>query len=414
MYWKCHFRRPRPGVERQDRIRIQVVAQALAAVVVRAGIAGRPVERVEIGVVGAGEPGGSARVVDVLPLPGLRAGLAALRHRPETPRLLARRLIEGRHEAADAFVAARGAGVHEAAHGERRRGRAVVLPPVGHLGVPQKRAREPVEGDDVSVIGDHEDAVAGNRHAAVDAARCVADQALRARAAVLPDPTSVAGVERIALVGGGDVHDPAHHDRGHLQARGARQGEDPTGSQPRDVALVDLVERAVAVAAELAVVGGPVRLRRHRTVALAARRKRWTRWSSVRSCRSREVWLRTSPCRERPSVVSTATRAGPEPCRGRSVRRKATSGPHLAVGDRRSRACRRRADPSRTSAANCVVVARGEPGRDARSELAAVAVGAVASGADRLVLAPPRIRDLREDGAGPQEGAEHNPRYSHD
>jgi len=54
-----------PGVERHDRVGVEVVADAFAAVVVRAGIAGRPIERLEIGVVGAREPGGRARVVDV-------------------------------------------------------------------------------------------------------------------------------------------------------------------------------------------------------------------------------------------------------------------------------------------------------------------------------------------------------------
>ena len=233
VYWKYHFSRPVFGVEGQDRVRVQVVAEALAAVVVRARIAGRPVERVEIGVVGAREPGGRARVLDVLALPGLRSRLASLRHGPEAPHLLARRLIEGGQEAADAFVAARRAGDHQAADGQRRRGRAVVLAPVGHLGVPQQRAREAVEGDEVRVVGDHEHAVAGDGDAAVDAAGGVAGQALRARAPVVPDPPSGAGVERIALVGGGHVHDAVHHHRRHFQPRGVGRASTSIGDASR-------------------------------------------------------------------------------------------------------------------------------------------------------------------------------------
>ena len=40
---------------------------------------------------------------------------------------------------------------------------------------------------------------------------------------VVPDPAPGARVERVALVGGGHVHDAVHHDRRHFQPRGCRR-----------------------------------------------------------------------------------------------------------------------------------------------------------------------------------------------
>src|SRR5205823_8288339 len=100
--------------------------------------------------------------------------------------------------------------------------------------------------------------------AAVDAAGRVADEPLRPRPLVVPDFTAGAGIERVALVGAGDVHDAAGNDRRDLQARSARDAEDPLGNDPSRVARVDLRERTITAAAGLPVVAGPVCLRRHR------------------------------------------------------------------------------------------------------------------------------------------------------
>ena len=43
--WKCHFNVPVSGIERDERIRVQVVAVAIRAVHLRPGIAGAPVEQ---------------------------------------------------------------------------------------------------------------------------------------------------------------------------------------------------------------------------------------------------------------------------------------------------------------------------------------------------------------------------------
>ena len=110
------------------------------------------------------------------------------------------------------------------------------------------------------MIGNHEDAVASNSHATVDAARGHANQALRSRALVLPDLPAAARIERVAFVGIGDVHDTFHNHRCDFEQRHAGRRECPFGRQAPYVALIDLVESAVAVAAHVSVVSRPVDL----------------------------------------------------------------------------------------------------------------------------------------------------------
>jgi hypothetical protein len=154
-----------------------------------------------------------------MPLPGLRLRFTGTRNGPEAPGFLARRLIVGGDETAHAFVAARCPGHDEIADDERRAGRVVILAPVGHLGFPDQRPRKSIERDDVRVIGDHEQAIARDRHAAVDAARGVPDETLGSWTAIVPDFAARARVEGIALVRGRHIHDAVHDHRRHLQAR---------------------------------------------------------------------------------------------------------------------------------------------------------------------------------------------------
>ena len=63
-------------IQRDDRIRIEVVAAAIVANQIGRRIAGRPVQRVELRIVGAGQPRGRARMLDALSLPGLGLRLA--------------------------------------------------------------------------------------------------------------------------------------------------------------------------------------------------------------------------------------------------------------------------------------------------------------------------------------------------
>ncbi len=148
------------AIERQDRIGVEVVAVAVVAVEIGAGIADRPVERVELRIVRAGHPGGAATRARAnspsrFPNPARRASA-----RSRIARLLCRSLIEGGDESAHALIAARGAGDDQIADDERRGGAVVVLMPVGHLGFPEQLAVEAVQRDHVRVVGQHEDAIA--------------------------------------------------------------------------------------------------------------------------------------------------------------------------------------------------------------------------------------------------------------
>ena len=84
------------------------------------------------------------------------------RHEPEAPCPFAGRDLIGVDETARAFVAPRRSRKHQVAHDQRRRCGAVMLPVIGHFGVPQKLTVQPVESDDVRVIGNHEHFVAQN------------------------------------------------------------------------------------------------------------------------------------------------------------------------------------------------------------------------------------------------------------
>lgn len=123
------------------------------------------------------------------------------------------------------------------------------------------------------VIRHHEHPIARHADAPVCAASGVADETLCARPLILPDLPAGARVQRITHIRAGHVHDAVHHDRRHLQWRSVRQTEHPFRHHPADVRLVDLRQRAIAAAACLSVVTGPVILRGHWAVSIAASAK---------------------------------------------------------------------------------------------------------------------------------------------
>jgi hypothetical protein len=93
-------------IERENAVRIQVVSLAEVPVVFAGGIAGGPVDDIELRIVTAGEPRGRAAVLEILALPGLRPGCAGLRDRPEAPDLFARHLVERGDEPIRAMLSA--------------------------------------------------------------------------------------------------------------------------------------------------------------------------------------------------------------------------------------------------------------------------------------------------------------------
>ena len=137
---------------------------------------------------------------------------------------------------------------------------AVILVGVGHFGVPDELAGVAMESDEVGVVGDHEDAIAEDGDAAIDAGDGVTcgDEIFGARAGVVPDLAAGASVEREAFVGAGDVHDAVDDLRSVFElAACAGHGPAPAWGEMGDVGGVDFGERAEAVAADVAVVAGP-------------------------------------------------------------------------------------------------------------------------------------------------------------
>src|SRR4030095_7780645 len=97
------FQRASVGIQRQDRVRVEVVAFPLVAVVVGARVAGWPVEQPGFRIVGAREPGPRATVFERLASPRFGPRLAWCRDRPEPPYAFASGCFVGVEKSADAL-----------------------------------------------------------------------------------------------------------------------------------------------------------------------------------------------------------------------------------------------------------------------------------------------------------------------
>src|SRR5208337_4553002 len=103
------------GIERENRIGVEIVAHAFAAIEVGTGISDGPEESVGLGIVGACHPGVAGTVFYIFARPCFRARFARLRDSPESPGFFARGLIVSSEKSARAFVASGGARDHEIA-----------------------------------------------------------------------------------------------------------------------------------------------------------------------------------------------------------------------------------------------------------------------------------------------------------
>src|SRR5207237_9802152 len=72
-------------VERENAIRVKVVAGTVAVVAVRPRIPSGPVQGVGCRIVRPGEPGGTAACDGLFSLPGFHPGLGFTRYGPATP-----------------------------------------------------------------------------------------------------------------------------------------------------------------------------------------------------------------------------------------------------------------------------------------------------------------------------------------
>ena len=251
----------------QYRGSVEVIALPLIAVHGRVRVAHAPEQRICLGVISARHPGGaaSAEPGQCGSLPRLRFRLARRRNGPETPDPLAGSHVVGREEAAHSLIPARDSSDHHVFHHQRGRRASVivVLRTLRHLRVPQQCARHPVQRDHMGVVRLEEHTVPQYRHAAVGAFGRIARDFLRAVPLVVPDRSPRLRIHSKHLVGAGDEHHPVHDQRRHLQ-REMVDREDPFDAEVLHVGGSDLVESAVAIPADVAVVGWPVaRVRMH-------------------------------------------------------------------------------------------------------------------------------------------------------
>src|SRR5262249_41032085 len=146
------------------------------SIVVETWIASGPIDEIELRIVSARHPRRAPSMLDLFSLPGFRTRLARVRNGPDAPDFLARLCIVCSNESANALIAACGTGDHEIADGKRRRSAVVVLMPVCHLGFPEKLSMTTIECNHVGVVGQHEEAIAGNRDTAVETDRRITGQ----------------------------------------------------------------------------------------------------------------------------------------------------------------------------------------------------------------------------------------------
>ena len=253
----------RPRADGEHRRRVEAVEAAASRRVVGLGVAGSPVDEVELGVVRAGAPRRRPAVEVRVAVGGPRlvAGLAGAGDGVAAPQLLAGGGVPAVEEAAGGRLAPGHPRDEDPVgdHGGARR--VVALRPVGELLVPQLLAGLHVEGEDVVVDGDPEEpALVDHRAAPVEAAAPASPLLEDDRGAPdLPPRLEVDG-ERPASVDG--VEDPVVDGRRRELARLVHQARAPDGHEPVDVRLVDLVEGAVALAVvphavDEHVLGGP-------------------------------------------------------------------------------------------------------------------------------------------------------------
>ncbi len=240
------------------RIRVEVVALAIGAVVIRIWIAGAPVERVELGIVGAGHPRPAAAAREHVGGcgPGLAAALTGIGDRRETPDALARRRIVGVEEPSRRILAAGNADDHLAVDHERRERRGVADLVVGEHGVPEDAAGRAIEREQVRVERDHEQPMIEHAEAAIHRRLRAVGEIGGKIAPIGPERPACARIERPrVVVRSGDVEHVVPEQWRCLEPASARRRaglERPFMPETGDVSRIDLRERAVAPAGVVA------------------------------------------------------------------------------------------------------------------------------------------------------------------
>ncbi len=114
-----------------------------------------------------------------------------------------------------------------------------------------------MQRDQVRIIRHHENPITQHGHAAIGSFGRIPGHLFRPLPLVVPNRPSRLRIQREYLVRPGYEHHSIHDDRRHLQDE-MIDGENPLHGEVLHVRSVDLVERTVPVAADVAVVGWPV------------------------------------------------------------------------------------------------------------------------------------------------------------
>ena len=365
---------PGLGVDGDDALGEEVVAEAMAAVVVAGRRAGRQIDVAELVVGAQRRPDvGVARVAPRLVQPGIGAEVVGLRDGAEHPPHVAGARVDpldpaGRCLPADDEVRDDGRRDHHVAGDDRRRGHAHQVAALVVGGAPL-RSRDVLHQIDPAVVAEVADGVAGAgvdrdevrlARAPEDAGVLVAIAPVRQTARTVgvrrvaslvglrivhPERLAGAGIDRRRLVQrGGQVEHAVDHQRRRLQAAdgdgpvvlpsGQRLEVDvavdglpaPGDAQILEVARVDLIQRGVLGAAVVAGVAAPLAV--DGAVLRGGGLCRECQRSGSRDGDGNETCV--SSGHETLQYGSGATDAGPLPAAGSGRRRRRTRLSYIA------------------------------------------------------------------------------------
>ena len=219
-------------VEREIAVGIEVGAKAAVTVGIRVRVADRPVENACIGVGAACGPCGAAALLQRTTLPSVGDGpsVSGIGNGVELPKLLAGSRVVSSDESANPLVAAADTGDHQVPHDKRRRRTAIeaLRAGLGGCNIPQQSAGQPVQRDEVRIVGEIEDAVSQDSDTAIHAdGRVAGDRRSRALGTlIVPYLAAGASADGIHLVVAGHIHHAIHDHRRSLQ-REVRNGVGP-------------------------------------------------------------------------------------------------------------------------------------------------------------------------------------------
>ena len=246
-------------VERDNRVRIQVVSLTAAAIGVRVRVSSRPEERPRLRIVAAWQPRRTAALLEIgISLPRFRARLSTLGHGPETPRLIPRLDVICGEKASNPHVAARHTSDDEISDDQRRRRSSVWLFEVFRKhDFPEQRPVRATDRQKVRVVGDQKYARSEYRYATVEPDARITTDARGSRTREAPHLSPRCRIESRDLIRRAHIHDAVEHQRRRLVVEPAQRMH-PPNPQPAHVHRVDLRVRAVSIAVKSSVISRPV------------------------------------------------------------------------------------------------------------------------------------------------------------